>query len=663
MPAPARHRLRLRRALAVAGLALLLALVLCEALGWRFLRNPAAHVLERTLERSVRFDGEWRLHLLGPLRLHGGKVTVGAPAWSRQPHLLDADDLSMRVAWTALWHAKQGGPLRIDLLSARQLDLKLERLEDGRASWHFGPPKEQRGTPARDFDIGDLTLRAGTVAYDDAVLRMQFTGTASLDEAQGLQARARGEYRDQALALDVEAAQPLPLLSAAANVPPVPLKLVLRAHGTTLKFDGKAVDALRLRELEGRYDVQGRSLADIGELLGLTLPSTGPFLARGQVQQQSKVWSTAVETAKIGQSQLAGSFVYDPAPQGGAHPLLRGRLHGPRLLLADLAPAVGVPPAPKTAAAVARRAADPRRKVLPDARFNLPSLRNMNADLQIDLAQLDLGRYFSEPLQPFKAHLTLQEGVLGVADIDARTAKGSVAGLLRLDARAPIAKWHADLRWRNVRLEHWLSAGRGRQTPYVSGRFDGQAKVDGEGRSTAEILGSLDGHLRAQLRDGTLSHLVTEAAGLDLAQALGVFVKGDEPLVLECAQAQVQLKNGVATPQVLVMDTPDTTLWLDGRVSLKDETLDLHMKAAPKDFSPLSFRSPVDIGGSLSNPQVSIQRKPLLRRLLPAAALALVQPLTALIPLVDPGDNSAAEGAARSCSRLYRQANAKPPAR
>lgn len=661
---PVPRRLRPWHALVLVPVLLALLLLACEALGWRFLREPAERFLAGKLQREVRFDGDWRLHLLGPLRLSGAHVVLGGPAWRRAPPLLEADELHLKIAWHDLIALRDGGALRIRALTARRLDLQLERLADGRANWHFGPPKATPAdTPARDFDIDELTLREGHLVYRDAVLRMRLVGTATLDEAQGLALAAHGEYRDQPLVLDLKARRPLPLLSAAADTPPVPITLKLQARGTTLAFDGQAVDALRLRAIEGRFDVRGASLADVGDVLGVSLPATGPFLARGKVRQADRVWEATLDTAQVARSELNGHFTFNP---NGARPVLHGTLGGPRLLLADLAPAVGVPPATAPAAtarpARARDEAPPgRSKVLPDATFHLPSLRNMDADLRIDLVRLDLGRFFNEPLQPFKAHLTLQAGVLKVTDIDARTAKGSLAGHLELDARETLARWQADLRWRDVRLDQWLAVGQDRGTPYIAGRFDGAAQVSGEGRSTAEILGSLNGRLRGQLREGELSHVITEAVGLDLAQAIGVWLKGDDPLRLGCAQAQVQFKDGVAVPQVLVLDSPDTTIWVNGQVSLKQETLDLHVKAAPKDVSPLSLRSPVDIGGTLAAPSVSIQRKPLLRKLLPAAALALVQPLAALIPLVDTGDAEAAQGPLRACSRLYREPVARPP--
>ena len=96
------------------------------------------------------------------------------------------------------------------------------------------------------------------------------------------------------------------------------------------------------------------------------------------------------------------------------------------------------------------------------------------------------------------------------------------------------ALWTADLQLRGVRLERWLHQARGNGAPpYISGRMEGEAKVTGRGRSTAEILGSLDGSIRMHLSNATVSHVAVEAAGLDPAQALGVLFKGDEPLAID----------------------------------------------------------------------------------------------------------------------------------
>ncbi|MEO7116676.1 MAG: AsmA-like C-terminal region-containing protein, partial [Caldimonas sp.] len=181
------------------------------------------------------------------------------------------------------------------------------------------------------------------------------------------------------------------------------------------------------------------------------------------------------------------------------------------------------------------------------------------------------------------------------------------------------------------------------------------------GRSTAEILGSLDGDIRVHLRDAAISHLAIEAAGLDVAQALGVMIKGDKPLKIACNVADLDVKNGVAKPKVFVINTDVTTVWIDGTVSLRDESLDLRAVVSPKNFSPLTLRTPVHVRGTLGDPKVSLELGKLAGKVGAAALLALLNPLAAIIPFIDPGAKDRAQKADSDCAALARTSGAIPP--
>lgn len=333
-------------------------------------------------------------------------------------------------------------------------------------------------------------------------------------------------------------------------------------------------------------------------------------------------------------------------------PLLSGRLGGARLVLADLGPAVGAP-------AAGAPAATRDDRVIPDRRFDLPSLRAMDANVLVEISVFDAGTSLIEPLSPVRAHILLADGVLSISDFDGRTADGRVLGYLQLDGRGTQALWTADLRALGIDLSQWLRLKRnGDAPPYLSGKLDGLVKVTGRGRSSAEILGSLNGDIRAHLRDAAVSHVAIEVAGLDVAQALGVLVKGDDALPILCNVADLDVVNGVATPKVFIVNTRDSTVWIDGTVSLKSEALDLRAVVSPKDFSPLTLRTPVHVGGVLGKPKVSLEMGKLVGKAGAAALLALLNPLAAIVPFVDPGARDAAARAAAQCSGLVRTSGA-----
>jgi uncharacterized protein involved in outer membrane biogenesis len=174
----------------------------------------------------------------------------------------------------------------------------------------------------------------------------------------------------------------------------------------------------------------------------------------------------------------------------------------------------------------------------------------------------------------------------------------------------------------------------------VTGELSAKLKLNGAGRSTAQILGSMSGQADLLVKDGTISHLAVEALGLDLAEGLGILVSGDEALPMRCARAQLAVKDGVATVQRGVADNSDTTLFVTGSVNLREETLNLKAVAKPKDMSLFTLRSPLHVTGPLSSPRVALEGNRLAAKAVAAAVLGALAGPAALLPFVDLGTDA-----------------------
>ena len=225
----------------------------------------------------------------------------------------------------------------------------------------------------------------------------------------------------------------------------------------------------------------------------------------------------------------------------------------------------------------------------------------MNADVQVAIDELDFGSDAVAPLRQLQTRVLLDAGVLQLQALQTRVAGGRLTGSTQLDANTTPARYAADLRFDGIDIAGWLrglqakSADKpkpaatqtaalqrerntarqgGAQTvqSYLTGMLSGSLKATGAGRSTGEILGSLNGQAMLVLRDGTMSHLLTEGLGLDIAEALGVLVRGDRPLPLRCARFDLTLKDGLVQPRVAVLDSSDSTTRVQGQVSLRDDT-------------------------------------------------------------------------------------------
>ncbi len=654
-----------------------------ELMAWPWLAEPMQRSLTRTLGRSVKLTdptpqaaaaGSARIHRLGGLRLESPRIEVGAPVWSSAPFLLRAKDVVIDLRYTDLWRAYRGQRLHIQGLQAAELEAHLERLADGRASWQLGLGGK---VPAASPQFELLQVGNGTLHYRDAIQGLDTLLALKLIDGGMLSMSAKGSYRTQPLQAELKASSVLPWVNVEPNATPVQLSLRATVGRAELQLQGSAVDVLQLRGLNARFNLNGPSLAAVGDPLGVTLPTTGPFRVRGSVHQNGPAWDIQVDQARIGATALRATLRFEPELKV---PLLWGRLSGSRLALADLGPALG------TTAAVAAPAQDPaalsaststadqetakpiaptllpastrgRGRVLPNRPFDLAALRKMDADVQIAIDEVDANTTLLAPLRPLRAHLRLQQGQLSLQELDARMGGGRLSGTVQLDGRANLARWETALNWQAVQLEQWLRLPRkGDAPPFVTGYLNGSANLTGVGRSTAEILASLNGRLRAELKGGSISHLVVEAAGLDLAESLGLLIKGDEPLAVHCAVADLRVQAGVLRPQVLVMDTSDSTIFLEGTASLDQETLALQAIVSPKDFSPLTLRSPLHLQGTFAKPEFVLAKGRMGAKLAAAVLLGLLSPVAALLPLLDPGDTDAAEQDRAGCAATLRPA-------
>ncbi len=503
------------------------------------------------------------------------------------------------------------------------------------------------GNLARNLEIhiDDVPLKSqieAKLALNDYLINDASKQNIGKSNNNTLTASAKGRFRAQPFKLELSTTSALPTSNNPSEKLPVAVKLSANIGRSYLVFKGTTANIMRLKDFAGNFNLKGPSLAAFGDFMRITLPTTAAFNTNGVIEKQDLLWRIKVNQITIGESHLNGDFTYDRSLKT---PLLKGKLGGKKLVITDLGPAFGADTVAKNA-----------QKVLPRKPFDLASLRRMNADVGIDIQYLDLKTRLLEPLKPVQGHLQLNDAVLAINKIKATTADGLLVGDISLDGRGSKALWDADLGWSGVRLERWIKQKRkAGLPPYISGKLNGRAILKGQGKSTAEVLASLNGNVRSELHQGAVSHLGIEVAGIDLAQSVGALLKGDDALPVQCAVVDLQAKDGVFKPRAMVLDTADTTVWVDGSLSLATETLDLRAMALPKDFSPLALRTPVNVTGTFSKPTVSLEKKPVALRLGASVLLAIVNPLAAVIPLLDTGDNKEAKQRAAGCLSMMQK--------
>ncbi|HSW25833.1 MAG TPA: hypothetical protein VLJ62_23945, partial [Burkholderiaceae bacterium] len=398
-------------AAALAG-SLLLAGVAGEISGWPFLQQPLRDALQRAAGIPVQLEGRFRVHLLWRPRLLVERLTVGSAAGVPAPHLVDGRQVAIAWHWGDVWRWRRGGVLVLRSMRADALDVHLVRLADGRASWQIGRARGADG-PARSLPkVGRLAVDDGHVTIDDRLLDTQLRidvrgregGGSERQAGDGYRADISGRYRASTVKLAFSSGGALPLLrddQDASGVTTTPLRVDGEVGAARIVFDGQAAALMGGRHLDGALRFSGPSLAWVGQPLGLALPQTPAFNLQGRLTHHDGVWTLRADRATIGRSELVGDFRYDTTTRPAR---LSGKLAGPRLLLADLGPSIGAPTGGSARLPTTAQRA-PRGQVLPQQRFNVPSLRAMNADVQVAIDQLVFSTSAVNPLHNLRTHL------------------------------------------------------------------------------------------------------------------------------------------------------------------------------------------------------------------------------------------------------------------
>lgn len=667
-------------------LALVLAVIACEIAGWPFLRQPLQQLMQDKLHRTVEIERPFRLQLLGGIHLQVGGLKLSAPEGFDAPYFVETHGLDLALRYRDLWALKDTDPYRIVAIRADQLNAYLLRRADRHATWQF---ELDDSSPPRPFPlIEQLAVNQGQAKVADAVTDAQLAVTFFTEEGAHLvtpesRVKVNGQLRKRPLQGELVTQGFLPVATQGSQSPPINSQGWLKYGAVNAQFRGAVYDLFGTQRVKGHVDVKGASLADVGDLLDLTLPRTAAFKVSAEIEKGIDQWQVNIPSAHIGRSRLSGQFVYDFAPET---PMLRGKLQGALLMLADLAPAFGASQGGSSAQAHPG-------KLFPDESLDFSTYGRMNADIDVHLDAVDLGNAFKQRIAPLKLRLTLNKHKLSLAELEASTAQGTLTGALSIDAHdasntdlspPPAPEWDIQLAVRDIRLEQWLkvtpgnkaadnkaspaklsstksastsSASTSSAPAYISGKLNGKASLQGRGRSTAALLKSLDGQLALMVRQGEISHLLVEAAGLDIAQAVGVLIKGDQPLPMQCAAMGWHAKQGVLTPEAALIDTPVTTVNVQGEVNLGQELLNLKLQASPKNFSPFTVRSPILVTGPFVDPKVSLSPGPIAARVAGGVLLALINPFAAILPFLDPG--SASEMADEGCQQTLQQLKAR----
>jgi len=121
-------------------------------------------------------------------------------------------------------------------------------------------------------------------------------------------------------------------------------------------------------------------------------------------------------------------------------------------------------------------------------------------------------------------------------------------------------------------------------------------------------MGSADGHVALALGGGSVSSLMVSLAGLQIFDALILYVTGDQRIPIKCAVGRLNFNRGTVTFDRTLLDTQKSVLRVRGQASLATQAINAEVDADAKQFDLLDLHGSVIVRGKLRQPQISLGR-------------------------------------------------------
>ncbi|MRT24568.1 AsmA family protein [Enterobacteriaceae bacterium RIT697] len=606
-----------------------------------------------------REEPGWRSWVPWP-QVHADDVMLGNPPSIPDVTMVHLQRVEATIAPLALLHQQ----IYLPWIKMQKPDARLVQTADKKNNWTFDLASSQNSDAnaapsAWSFRLDNILFDQGQVRYRDAVNKADVTVTinplgkpvpyaqvAGGDDQQkgagdfvfGWQ--ANGTYNNQKLDGDGKIGG---MLSLRSKTTPFPLQVDVRNGTTRVRIDGTLQDPLNLGGLDVRLRFAGDTLANLYGLTGVLLPDTPPYETDGHLiarfnEEKGPLFRYEKFNGHIGDSDIHGSLVYR---QGKPRPTLTGELTSNQLRMEDLGPLIGVNSgkgSEKTQQAKAQRgdaSTQPADRILPHDKFDTKSWDVMDADVKFSGKRIEHSSKL--PLSDLYTHLQLKNGDLLLDPLRFGMAGGSINSTIHLEGDRSPMRGRADLHARKLRLRQLFPDVTAMQNSL--GQLNGDASLSGTGNSVADLLGTSDGELKLLMNDGLISRSLMEIAGLNVGNYVVGKLFGDDEVKINCAATDLNIRQGLATPKLFLLDTENAVINVTGNVNFANERMDLSINPESKGIRIITLRSPLYVRGTFKNPDAGVKAGPLIARGAAAVALgAVVAPAAALIALISPSD-------------------------
>ncbi|MDO9369724.1 MAG: AsmA-like C-terminal region-containing protein [Sphingopyxis sp.] len=435
-----------------------------------------------------------------------------------------------------------------------------------------------------------MIIDKGRFTFRDAKRRLDITGTIVADATHGLVIDATGTFDGTPARLNARGGA----LDAQQDNSPWPFSAKLTSGVLAVAATGTTNGPLNFRDLSVKMTASGTSLKKLDYVIEAGLFGTQDIDLSGSVRHVGEDWFIDRLDGTIGRSRINAKA---KVLKRDGRTKIDATINAPQFDFDDLADDAGL------AAARAKEARIGNR-VIPDTRIDLSRMGPTDGIIRFSIVQLliDGGSMF----QSLSGDLRLDHRVLKLENAVAKLDAGRITGSVKVDSTKSVPVLSTELRVEGALLETLVG-----QPDMIRGSVQGIVRITGRGTTIREAFGNGSGKIAFTASRGMINRAAAFVLGQDLGSAIGQKLGDDDAMApLTCTILAFDARNGVLRPAPFLMATAVSRGSGRGQIKLDGETVALTIVGASKNKPVLKLVDPIHIGGTFSNPTISVDSQP-----------------------------------------------------
>ena len=639
------------RYLLIGGVALVLVISLTVGTAPFWLRPVIESRASATFGREVTI-GRLVMSSTRPIRVTANQVVIAStPQVPEVPYFAKIERLFLTLDLAPLLH---GGMFTIPDVTIEGMDIAAVENSSGNNNYSFVLPADNTVSHWASPSVGGITIADSRahVVLSGLGLDSDITIKTEGEIERKIVGDVTGKYRGQPVIGRLVGGAVLSLWDVTTRYP---IDIHLVSGDSSLSMVGTVGGLFQLHDADVKLELVGPDMALLYPLTGVPFPHTPPFRLTSRTDYQDKVIRFRDITGRLGSSDLNGQLTADVRSD---RPVLSGEVRSRQIDLEDLGGFIGSQPGrpgtpdqtPEQQRAVANAIANPR--LIPNLQMDLPKIRSADFHIMY-LGDKIVGR--APPFDSISTRIDIENAHIKITDFRLGVGTGQILGQIDMTPVNDNMHTVADFKFQRLDVARLL-AGSG--FIHGAGVLGGEAKVDANGKSFAEILDNGNGHLSLFMAGGNVSALIIDLSGIQLGDAALSALGLPNRTQILCLAADLALVKGVLRTRTLLLDTTDDRTTVQGSVDMRTETVAAQLRTQAKHLSIGVLPTPIAISGTLKNPHFVPEAGELVTRGAAAVGLGLLIPPAALLPTIRLGI-----GEDNACAALARENESRQPGR